>query len=112
MPGQRDGIQVLEDALKVAKYEMLVQQLNKDLARAGLRENYPTTIQSRSLLRSFTAFIYELVSRDMPAFLNLLYAVDVPEKAVNELAASELHEFAVGAASLILNREFMKLKYR
>lgn len=112
MADLQKSAEILQEAVKTAKYTLLVRQLNKDLNRAGLQENYAEDITPASLARSFRAFLYDLIVSDMAAYLNLLYAIDVSERAIKALPANTVDDLATQVTSLILVRELKKVKFR
>tara|TARA_R110002020_G_scaffold149855_6_gene326328 strand:- start:833 stop:1186 length:354 start_codon:yes stop_codon:yes gene_type:complete len=103
---------LLIKASEMELYDNLVRQLNKDFIRAGIAQEFHIEIKPKSLIRSLVAALYELITVDFEAYLNLLYVIDVPEKSVKALPEQRVDELAQSIAELILKREWQKVLFR
>ena len=103
---------LLLEASAMELYEDLVRQLNKDFIRSGVDQEFNIGIKPKSLARSLVAVLFELITGDFEAYLNLLYVIDLSEKSVKDLPEQRVDEVAHAIALLILQREWKKILFR
>ncbi|MBC2838714.1 hypothetical protein [Robiginitalea sp. SC105] len=123
----RDSQDLLSFAEQAGGYTLLIDQVRKDFNRAGLADplgsravsantdnpaetpGYPDAEQLEQLLRET---IYRLLLEDFDGYLNLMYAVDIPENAFKNLRVTDAVEVAGQVALLLLMREWQKVRTR
>lgn len=64
------------------------------------------------LVETLHGFIENLIRRDFQTYLNLLYRIDVSEKAMVHTEAQDLHRIAEHATREILKKEWQKIYFR
>ncbi|MDA9262321.1 hypothetical protein N9P55_00980 [bacterium] len=105
-------LQVLHSALEAEInedfYYKLIAQLEKDFVMSGINYDF-SDLQPDQLLNALYEVIEELLSKEYPTLLNLLYRMDIPESSINfsDDITAEQH-----LVNLILRREFLKIKLR
>ncbi|TDQ32344.1 hypothetical protein [Zeaxanthinibacter enoshimensis] len=106
------AIALLENAALHNLYSKTVAQLLKDFERA----NIPIQLNDKQDAATLTAAIHEkiyvLLLEKFADYLNLLYVIDVPEKAVKEIRASDAVEVSREITYLVLKREWQKVWLR
>ena len=97
-----------------ALYANLVNQVVKDfnLASVELDLDNPQEVLPSQLIHAIEDAVYLVIQRDNVSYMNLLYIVDVPEKAINALASDSTEQFSKDIAFLILKRCWMKVWYK
>ncbi|MEM9142166.1 MAG: hypothetical protein AAGA86_04215 [Bacteroidota bacterium] len=108
---------LLEEVQDQGLYAKLIVQLQKDFVRA----NVPVALMGREgdeplppkVLRTLLhEKIYLLFMERLKEYLNLLYIIDVPERAIKEIPPTDSVEVAAQVSLLILKREFQKIWFR
>ena len=106
--------ELLLNAEKTGLYKNLVSQLQKDFILA----NIPVDLETGNCLRPISPKelksvlhekIYLLIMEKFTDYLNLLYIVDIPEKAFKEIPLTDVVEMAEQVTLLILRREYQKV---
>ncbi len=103
------SLELLQYAASIALYEKLVVQLKKDLALANITLDLPDGISPLALKTILKEKIYFLLLECFPEYLNLLYIIDVPEKAFSSIKSTNVVDVADGVSFLILKREWQKV---
>lgn len=114
--GRVEGLEVLSKAKTSGLLSPLMLQLQKDYGRAGL--DFP--ISESKLLKEdlpiiFTNLkedIYVLLMEHFDQYLNLMYAVDIPEREFQGIDPADTVEAAHQLSGLILKREWQKIQWR
>ena len=109
LPDFTDSILLFQTAEKEQLYQKLVQQLQKDFALANIDVDLFSDIQPTELKNLLHEKIYRLISEKFTEYLNLLYIIDVPEKAFKEIKMTDAVEIAREVAFLVLKRELQKV---
>lgn len=104
-----NSMELLQFAESKALYNKLVHQLKKDFTLANIDFNPSEEIVPSSLKELLKEKIYFLLLERFSDYLNLLYIVDVPEKAFSSLDTTDVVEVAEGVCYLILRREWQKV---
>lgn len=112
MIGENEALQILETAATEALYDKLVLQLSKDFEMANVSMDELTAVSPREVVVLLREKIYRLILEDFTAYLNLLYVIDVPEKAFKELELTDVVEVADQVGYLILKRELLKVRLK
>ena len=89
-----DSTALLSVSIEENLYEKLVQQLVKDFGLANITIDFPYQVSPKNLKTILHQKVYRLIMEQFAEYLNLLYIVDVSEKAVKEIAATDVVEIA------------------
>lgn len=104
-----NSTELLRTSIEENLYEKLVQQLIKDFGLANITIDFPYQVSPKNLKTIVHQKVYRLIIEQFTAYLNLLYIIDVSEKAVKEITATDVVEIADQVSFLILKREFQKV---
>ena len=111
----KDSLELLEGTVKENLYPGLLTQLQKDFELANVALKEISNLEPKDLIGILKEKIYLLILENFTDYLNLLYIVDVPEKAFKELKITDVVEVSEQVTFLILKRErqkvWMKKKY-
>jgi len=107
-----DSITLLQTAQKEQLYLKLVAQLQKDFALANIDVNLSDNLASSQLKIILHEKIYYLLLEKFQEYLNLLYVIDVPEKAFKEIHMTDAVEVAEQVTLLVLKRELHKVQLK
>lgn len=107
-----DGITLLAKAQDLQLYDKLVLQLEKDFGLANIFIELPKDIHPDELRKVLHEKVYVLLMEKFTEYLNLLYVIDVPEKAFKEIQMTDTVEVAGQVSFLILKRELQKVSLR
>lgn len=103
---------LIEEATAFNLYKKLILQLNKDFLYANIDLDFDEDILPSSLKLLLHETVYKLIQDKFTEYLNLLYIIDVPEKAVKALNGDDTVELSAQVAFLILKREWQKVWFR
>lgn len=101
--------ELLRHSQKRHLYEKLIAQLEKDFGLANIGIDLYLEILPHQLKSVLHEKIYYLIMERFSEYLNLLYIVDVPEKAFKEIQVTDVVEVAEQVSFLILKRELQKV---
>ncbi|NNE77909.1 MAG: hypothetical protein HKN31_12650 [Pricia sp.] len=104
-----NSTELLQKAQENSLYNKLVTQLRKDFSLANIHVDIVSGIASDELRSVLHEKIYFLIMERFSDYLNLLYIVDVPEKAFKEIQVTDVVEVAEQVSFLILRREMQKV---
>lgn len=104
-----NSTQLLQKAEENRLYRKLVAQLRKDFGLANVAFDIVRDIAPNDLKTELHEKIYYLIMERFPEYLNLLYVIDVPEKAFGEIQVTDVVEVAEQVSFLILKREMQKV---
>ncbi|MDP5157783.1 MAG: hypothetical protein NWQ07_04305 [Flaviramulus sp.] len=104
--------ELVETANELELYKKLIFQLNKDLLLANINLDFHEDVLPSSLKLILHEKIYKLIQEKFTEYLNLLYIIDVPEKAVKALDGEDLLKLSEDVSFLILKREWQKVWFR
>ncbi|MEO1009691.1 MAG: hypothetical protein AAFX53_00200 [Bacteroidota bacterium] len=112
-----DSGALLDEAKRLDLYDALVVQLEKDFGLANIPTSFTVEGGRESLLpKALRAALHEklyvLILEKFDRYLNLLYIIDVPEKAFKGIQITDAVEVAEQVCFLVLKREFQKVWYR
>lgn len=103
--------ELLEAAQNEALYKALIQQLNKDFS--GIIDvAIPLSLSPIELKNTLSKHIEYLLLKDVAAYQNLLYRIDVSEKKIKSIEANETVMYIESVVFLILKREWQKVWFR
>ncbi|WP_034042756.1 hypothetical protein [Wocania ichthyoenteri] len=103
---------LIEEANQLNLYDKLVNQLNKDFLLANVDLDFHEDILPTSLKLLLHETVYKLIQEKFTEYLNLLYIIDVPEKAVKALNGEDVLKLAEDVTFLILKREWQKVWFK
>ncbi|TXG37415.1 hypothetical protein [Seonamhaeicola maritimus] len=103
---------LVEEANNLDLYKKLILQLNKDFLLANIDLDFHEDILPSSLKLLLHEIIYKLIQEKFAEYLNLLYIIDVSEKAVKSLQGDDTLKLAEEVSFLILRREWQKVWFR
>ena len=112
MQNKGASLELLRAAASEKLYALLVQQLEKDFKMANVALKPLGQIAPDALIAQLRERIYRLILEDFTDYLNLLYVVDVPEKAFKHLTITDAVEVAEQVSFLILERELLKVRLK
>lgn len=111
-----EGLRVLNKAKTSGLLTALMLQLQKDYGRAGL--DFPIS-ESQLLIGEVPVIftnvkedIYVLLMEHFDQYLNLMYAVDIPEREFQRVDPADAVEAAEQLSVIILKREWQKIQWR
>ena len=103
---------LLEHAEDKSLYKDLVLQLQKDFVFANVFIDLPDKISPGGLKTLVHEKVYYLIMEKFTDYLNLLYIIDVPEKVVKAIDATDVVEISEQVTFEILKREWQKVWFR
>ncbi len=101
--------ELLDYAVEIQLFEKLVAQLKKDFGLANIPIDLPNGISPKDLKTCLHEKIYVLILEKFNEYLNLLYVVDIPEKAFKQIQVTDVVEVSEQVSFLILKRELQKV---
>ncbi|MCG2461541.1 hypothetical protein K8352_12340 [Flavobacteriaceae bacterium F89] len=112
-----DSQKLLSNAKKAGLFDNLVVQLQKDFILANIAIDFVgggevRQITPEELMSVLREKVYRLIMEKFTDYLNLLYIVDVPEKAFKEIQLTDVVEIAEQVTLLILKREYQKVRLK
>jgi len=105
-------IALLQNADEQQLYQKLVGQINKDFVRANIPLSISKELPHDALIGLLKEKIYVLILEKFNEYLNLLYAIDIPEKAFKQIDGTDAVEVAEEVTFLVLQRELQKVEYK
>jgi len=103
---------LLKQVSKSDLYPQLIIQLQKDLNRSGIDYEISKGVKPKQLFLEIEKLLLEKLCNAFNEYLNLLYAVDVSEKAIKKCMSEDSIVIAKYATFLVLKREWQKIYYR
>ncbi|EAR02274.1 hypothetical protein [Maribacter sp. HTCC2170] len=100
---------LLQEVQEEHLYEKLVIQIKKDFGLANIFVDFPNDVLPENLRSFLHEKIYYLILEKFSDYLNLLYVIDVPEKAFKRIKVTDVVEVAEQVSFLILKRELQKV---
>ena len=107
-----NSTELIQSATKNKLYLKMVAQLEKDFGLANIPMEFSVDLEPMELKTVLHEKIYVLILEKFSDYLNLLYIVDVPEKVVKNIVATDVVEVAEQVSFLILKRELQKVWLR
>jgi len=90
----------------------LIQQITKDADLAGTIFACDKDISAKELVHRMYVFLFQLISTDFGTYLNFLYRVDIPERAIKSITEIEPELIAKEVTIMVLQREWQKVWFR
>ena len=112
LPRFTHSLELLEEVQKENLYPALLQQLDKDFARANVPIDLQGNLSPRDLKALVHEKIYFLILERFQDYLNLLYVADIPEHQVLQIRASDAVDLSSAVGFLLLSREAQKVWYK
>ena len=109
VPQFENSLSLLQGASAKTLYKALVNQLSKDFARANIPGSFREEIPPEELLSALKEKLYVLLLENFADYLNLMYIIDVPERAFKDLELTDAVEVAEQLTFLVLRREWQKV---
>lgn len=109
LPEFENSLSLLQGASAKTLYKALVRQLIKDFSRANIASSFREEMVPEELLSALKEKLYVLLLEDFQDYLNLMYLIDVPERAFKNLEFTDAVEAAEQLSFLILRREWQKV---
>ena len=110
-----NSIALLNHLQEKQLYQKLIQQLQKDFSLANIDITISEELYPEQLKTCIHEKLYQLLLERFSEYLNLLYVIDVPEKAFRDIEMTDVVEVAEQVTFLVLKREyekvFWKMKY-
>jgi hypothetical protein len=103
---------VLAYAKAQGLYEALVVQVKKDFTRVNLELDLNKGTRPEELQVLIREKLYFLLMERFSEYLNLMYAVDIPERVFKDLKITDTVDVAEQVMLLILKRELQKVILR
>lgn len=100
---------LLQNAQEGQLYTKLVVQLKKDFILANIPIDLANNVSPNSLKTFLHEKIYYLILEKFTDYLNLMYMIDVPEKAFKQIQVTDVVEVAEQVSFLVLKRELQKV---
>jgi hypothetical protein len=116
-PDFPNGKSLLEYAGALGLRQQLIGQIEKDFLRAGLDRPFTVSpngkpISDSDMLDSLRISICRLLMERFDAYLNLMYAADVPESDFQDIRLEDAVVAASDISLLLLRREWNKVWLR
>ncbi len=111
-PDFENGYGLLANAKAENLYGKLVLQIKKDFALSNIPIDLASDVTAEKLWTFLHEKVYFLIMEKFPDYLNLLYVVDVPEKAFKGIQVTDAVEVAEQVSLLILKREYRKVRLK
>lgn len=109
MLSAKNSIALLEKIESEDLYLNLIQQLNKDFQLSNLDVVFSTTISPIDLKESLGNILRGLITNNYDDYLAFLYRVDVSEKEMIKITATDLPSVVDQITLLVLKRAFQKV---
>ena len=103
------SIALLEKIEAENLYLNLVQQLNKDFQLSNLNFSFEATISPVDLKEKLSAILARLLTNNYDDYLVFLYRVDVSEKEMAKITATDFPKTVDQITFLVLKRAFQKV---
>ena len=100
---------LLQNAQEGQLYAKLVIQLKKDFGLANISVDLADDVIPRDLQTFLHEKIYYLILEKFTDYLNLMYVIDVPEKAFKKIQVTDVVEVAEQVSLIVLTRELQKV---
>ncbi len=100
---------LLQGAQDALLYKKIVAQIKKDFGLANIPIDLHNDVSPIDLQTFLHEKIYYLILEKFTDYLNLLYVIDVPEKAFKQIQVTDVVEVAEQVSFLVLKRELQKV---
>ena len=107
-----DKLQIFQQITEGKLYPKLIEQLDKDFSEVGLSNYFSDEILPQELRTHLSTLVLEIIEHQFSTYTNLLYRIDVSEKALNEATHLDIKIMSEQVALLILKRESQKVWLR
>ena len=100
---------------QIESYDLLgklIQQITKDAELAGAIFTCDKDISAKELVHKMYVFLFQLIATDFGTYLNFLYRVDIPERAVKSITEIEPKLIVKEVTIMVLQREWQKVRFR
>lgn len=100
---------VLTYAMDQGLYGALVTQIIKDFIRVNLTIDLQQGPEQKELQAAVREKVYVLLMERFSDYLNLMYAIDIPERVFKDVKLTDTVDIAEQVTFLILKRELQKV---
>lgn len=110
--GSSEEVVLLE---QIESYDLLgnlILQITKDADLAGAKFTCDHCISGKELVHEIYDFLFQLITTDFGTYLNFLYRVDIPEKALKSITEIEPGLIVKEVTLMVLQREWQKVWFR
>jgi len=107
-----DSNSVLDEAQAAGLYAKLIVQLQKDFTLSNISIELSQDSTPDQLKTILHEKLYYLILEKFTEYLNLLYVIDVPEKAFKEIQVTDVVEVSEQVTFLVLKRELQKVRLK
>lgn len=107
-----DSKELLQASIDEALYESMLAQIKKDFKLANIFIDLPLNSNPKNLKTILHQKIYNLITDRFIDYLNVLYIIDVSEKAIKEIKSENTLEIADQVSFLILKRTYQKVWFK
>ncbi len=90
----------------------LIQQICKDADLAGAMFTCDMDVSAKELVQKMYIFLLQLITTDFGTYLNFLYRVDIPERAIKSITEIEPELIVKKVTLMVLQREWQKVSIR
>lgn len=108
----KDGQELLQYAHVKGLYKALLVQVKRDFTRANIEIGLDKSLCSNEFVHILRETLYFLLMERFPDYLNLMYAVDIRERAFKDVALTDTVDHADQVGFLLLQRELQKVTTR
>ena len=105
------ALSLIADLTQKNLLNKIVAQIEKDLSRAGVTEDY-YDLNKEGLFEALQAVLNRLIIDKTDLLYTFLYTVDVSEISIRNIVERNTHIGVDELVHLILKREYMKIAYR
>lgn len=109
LPDFSDSTTLFQMAQKEQLYQKLVVQLQKDFSLANVDIDLLPDTDPAELKKLLHEKLYYLILEKFAEYLNLLYVIDVPEKAFKDMQLTDIVDVSEQVTLLVLKRELQKV---
>lgn len=110
--GSREELVLLKQIESHDLLGKLIQQIHKDADLAGASFICEQGISAKEFISEVYSFLFQLITTDFGTYLNFLYRVDIPEKALKSITEIEPELIVKEVTYLVLQREWQKVWFR
>lgn len=104
--------QLIQVAIGDSLFDKLKHQVEKDFVLANIPLQIPEKLGHAEFIALIREKVYYLMMEHFAEYLNLMYIIDIPESAFQNIEITDTVDIADQVTLLILKREYKKVWYR
>ncbi|AKA35470.1 hypothetical protein [Flagellimonas lutaonensis] len=112
LPKFSDSDELLGHTKSEGLYHAILDQLNKDFTLANIDLQFGGNTPPKVLKKRLHEKLYVLLLERFSDYLNLMYVIDIPERAFKNIEPTDAVEVAEKVTFLLLGREWQKVWYK